>query len=211
MDGLNYGTDTHRHGELHGVLAAYLDVIIRNPNRQLSTAWQRGFKSILDAYLGECPETFTVNGKEYNPHTYVESLGINLDDYIDVTSWTHKPFYEKMIIEVPDNWLWESSMNVPIDDLVAIIDNALENGYSVAWAADVSEKGFATKTTGVAVIPAETAREMSGAEIAKWENTEHLLAEKDAFKKAVQPLIDEKVSTDSAKKLYEAVQKSRDL
>ena len=129
MDGLNYGTDTHRHGELHGVLAAYLDVIIRNPNRQLSTAWQRGFKSILDAYLGECPETFTVNGKEYNPHTYVESLGINLDDYIDVTSWTHKPFYEKMIIEVPDNWLWESSMNVPIDDLVAIIDNALENGY----------------------------------------------------------------------------------
>ena len=174
MDGLNYGTDTHRHGELHGVLAAYLDVIIRNPNRQLSTAWQRGFKSILDAYLGECPETFTVNGKEYNPHTYVESLGINLDDYIDVTSWTHKPFYEKMIIEVPDNWLWESSMNVPIDDLVAIIDNALENGYSVAWAADVSEKGF--NRNGLGIVPDYEALEAEikevGSDQAHWIGTD---------------------------------------
>ena len=96
MPGLNYGTDIHRHGELDRLLRAYVDVIIKNPNRQLSTAWQAGLKGILDAYLGECPETFTVDGKEYNPHTYVESLGINLDDYIDVTSWTHKPFYQKM-------------------------------------------------------------------------------------------------------------------
>lgn len=174
MTGLNYGTDTHRHGELHGVLAAYLDVIIRNPNRQLSTAWQRGFKSVLDAYLGECPETFTYEGKEYTPHTYVESLGINLDDYIDVTSWTHKPFYEKMIIEVPDNWLWESSMNVPIDDLVAIIDNALENGYSVAWAADVSEKGF--NRNGLGIVPDYEALEAEikevGSDQAHWIGTD---------------------------------------
>ena len=151
MPGLNYGTDIHRHGELDRLLRAYVDVIIKNPNRQLSTAWQAGLKGILDAYLGECPETFTVDGKEYNPHTYVESLGINLDDYIDVTSWTHKPFYQKMIIEVPDNWLWESSMNVPIDDLVAIIDNAVNNGYTVAWAADVSERGF--NRDGLGIVP----------------------------------------------------------
>lgn len=174
MPGLNYGTDTHRHGELSGVLSAYLDVIIRNPNRQLSTAWQRGFKGILDAYLGECPETFTVNGKEYNPHTYVEALGLNLDDYIDITSWTHKPFYQKMIIEVPDNWLWESSMNVPIDDLVAIIDNALENGYSVAWAADVSERGF--NRNGLGIVPDYEALEAEikevGSDQAHWIGTD---------------------------------------
>lgn len=170
MEGLNYGTDSHRHGELDGVLKAYLDVIVSNPNRTLSTAWKNGFKGILDAYLGECPETFTVNGKEYNPHTYMESLGINLDDYIDLTSWTHKPFYEKMIIEVPDNWLWESSMNVPIDDLVAIIDNAIENGYTVAWAADVSETGF--NRDGLGIVPDYAALEAEikevGSDQARW-------------------------------------------
>lgn len=150
MNGLNYGTDMHRHGELDRLLRAYVDVIIKNPNRKLSTAWQQGLKGILDAYLGECPETFNVDGKQYNPHSYMSSLGINLDDYIDVTSWTHKPFYENMIIEVPDNWIWEESMNVPIDDLVAIIDNALANGYTVAWAADVSEKGF---KNGLGLVP----------------------------------------------------------
>ena len=127
MKGLNYGTDEHRHNELDGVLRAYLDVIVKNPNGTLSTAWKEGFKGILDAYLGECPETFTVNGKEYNPHTYMESLGIDLDDYVDLTSWTHRPFYENMVIEVPDNWLWESSMNVPLDDLIAIIDRSLSS------------------------------------------------------------------------------------
>ena len=164
MKGLNYGTDEHRHNELDGVLRAYLDVIVKN------------------AYLGECPETFTVNGKEYNPHTYMESLGINLDDYVDLTSWTHKPFYEKMVIEVPDNWLWESSMNVPIDDIIAVIDNALENGYTVAWASDVSEKGFTRD--GIGIVPdydkLEIELKETGSDQARWIGA----SKNDLYKKA---------------------------
>ena len=182
MKGLNYGSERHRHFEMDGVLKAYLDVIISNPDGTLSTAWKRGFKGILDAYLGECPETFTVNGTEYNPHTYMESLGINLDDYVDLTSWTHKPFYEKMVIEVPDNWLWESSMNVPIDDIIAVIDNALENGYTVAWASDVSEKGFTRD--GIGIVPdydkLEIELKETGSDQARWIGA----SKNDLYKKA---------------------------
>ena len=182
MEGLEYGSDKHRHNELDGVLRAYLDVIVKNPNGTLSTAWKEGFKGILDAYLGECPETFTVNGKEYNPHTYMESLGIDLDDYVDLTSWTHRPFYENMVIEVPDNWLWESSMNVPLDDLIAVIDNALENGYTVAWASDVSERGFTRD--GLGIVPdydkMEVELKETGSDQARWIGN----SKNDLYKKA---------------------------
>lgn len=151
MTGLNYGTDIHRHGEMDAVLRAYVDAIVSNPNRQLSTAWRNGFQGILDAYLGERPDNFVVAGNEYNPESYMESLGINLDDYVDLCSWTHEPFYEETIITVPDNWVWERAYNIPLDDLVAIIDNAIMNGYTVAWASDVSEKGFNRK--GLGIVP----------------------------------------------------------
>lgn len=170
MEGLNYGTDRNIHGELDATTAAYVNAIIENPNGKLSTAWINGFKGILDAYLGEIPETFTVNGTEYTPVTYVESLGINLDDYVDLTSWTHHPFYEQMVIEVPDNWLWEQAWNVPIDDLIAIIDNALENGYTVAWASDVSERGFTRD--GLGIVPdydkLEIELKETGSDQARW-------------------------------------------
>ena len=151
MKGLNYGTDEHRHNELDGVLRAYLDVIVKNPNGTLSTAWKEGFKGILDAYLGECPETFTVNGKEYNPHTYMESLGI---------------------------------MNVPLDDLIAIIDNALENGYTVAWASDVSERGFTRD--GLGIVPdydkMEVELKETGTDQARWIGS----SKNDLYKKAFE-------------------------
>lgn len=183
MEGLNYGTTTHRHGELDELLTAYVNVIIRNPNRQLSTAWQNGFKGICDAYLGECPETFTVDGVEYTPHTYMESLGINLDDYVDITSWTHKPFYQNMIIEVADNWLWEEAMNVPIDDLVAIMDNALENGYTIAWASDVSEKGFTRNGLGIVPDYEKLKAEINetGSDQARWIGSDNKKPEEVAF------------------------------
>lgn len=151
MPGLNYGTDTHRHGELNALATAYVNVIVSNPNRTLSTAWKNGYKGIMDAYLGPIPETFEYEGATYTPKTYMESLGINLDDYVDITSWTHHPFYEKMVIEVQDNWIWEQAYNVPIDELVEIIDNAINTGYTVAWASDVSEKGFTRD--GLGIVP----------------------------------------------------------
>ena len=170
MRGLNYGTDYHRHGELDELLQAYVDVIVSNPNGKLSTAWKRGYVGILNAYLGERPEKFEYNGKEYTPRTYEESLGLNLDDYVDMTSWTHEPFYEPMIIKVGDNWLWEESLNVPIDDLVAIIDNAVENGYTLAWACDVSERGFTRD--GLGIVPdyekLEKAQKEVGSDQERW-------------------------------------------
>lgn len=151
MPGLNYGTDQHRHGELDALARAYVDVIIKNPNKKLSTAWKNGFKGVMDAYLGPIPESFEYEGATYTPKSYMESLGINLDDYVDITSWTHHPFYEKMVIEVQDNWIWEQAYNVPIDELVEIIENALRNGYTIAWASDVSEKGFTRD--GLGIVP----------------------------------------------------------
>lgn len=166
--GLGYGEDNHMHSELEAGMKAYLDAVIRNPNRRLSTSWQRALAGIADAYLGEVPETFTVDGKTYTPKTYAESLGIDPDDYIPLTSFTHHPFYGMFAVEVPDNWLWGSYYNVPLDDLKAIIDNAVENGYPLVWAADVSEGGFKWKK-GVAVMPKEVdAGTLAGTELDRW-------------------------------------------
>ena len=166
--GLNYGEDKHVHGELDAALKAYLDVMVSKPNKKLSPAWRKGVEGILDAYLGEVPETFTYKGKTYTPKSFAASLPVKMSDYLPITSFTHHPFYEAFAIEVPDNWLWEKSMNVPMEEMKAIVDNALENGYPVAWAADVSEGGFKWKE-GFAVMPKErTAADMEGTELSRW-------------------------------------------
>jgi bleomycin hydrolase len=161
-NGLNYGTDKFVHNELDAVLRGYLDQVIKNPNKELSTAWQNGFEGILDAYLGKNIEKFTYKGKEYTPKTFAtEYLGINPDDYIEVTSFTHHPEYTKFIIELPDNWSFDEVYNVTLDDFVKIIDNSIEMGYTVAWGGDVSEKGFSWKN-GVAIVPDLNYEETSG-------------------------------------------------
>jgi len=164
--GLNYGDTIHRHAELDNVLSAYINVIIKNPNRRLSTAWYQGFNGILNTYLGECPETFTYNGKNYTPKSFKQFLEIQPEDYVSITSFTHHPFYTSFAIEVPDNWRWAESYNVPLDEMMQIIDNAIDNGYTVAWASDVSEKGFTRK--GIAVVPDEDALESFGSDQAHW-------------------------------------------
>lgn len=134
----------------------------------MSTAWQKGFDGILDAYFGELPTEFTVDGKKYTPQSYAKALGLNPDDYINITSFTHHPFYQPFALEVADNWLWDQSQNVPIDELQAIVDNAIENGYTVVWAADVSEGGFKWKD-GVALMPeVKTGDNLEGSELARW-------------------------------------------
>jgi len=161
-NGLNYGTDKFVHNEMDAVLKGYIDQVIKNPNKELSTAWHNGLEGILDAYLGTIIEKFKYNGKEYTPKTFAaEYLGINPDDYIEVTSFTHHPYYSKFIIELPDNWSFDEVYNVTLDDLIKIIDNSIEMGYTVAWGGDVSEKGFSWKN-GVAIVPDIKYEETSG-------------------------------------------------
>lgn len=166
--GINYGEENHDHAELDAALKSYLDVVMKKPRGKLSPVWRQGVESILDTYLGKVPETFTYNGKTYTPKSYAATLPINVDDYVPVTSFTHHPFYEAFAIEVPDNWLWEKSMNVPMEEMKAIVDNAIENGYPVAWAADVSEPGF-RYSDGYAVMPEKKKEDLKGTEQSRWE------------------------------------------
>ncbi len=166
--GLHYGEDKHVHGELDAALSAYLHAIVKKPNKKLTTAWREGLNGILDAYLGEVPETFTYKGKTYTPKSYAESLGLEMDDYVALTSFTHHPFYTTFAVEVPDNWLWAQYWNVPMEELKAIVDNALESGYPVVWAADVSEGGFKWKD-GVALMPkGKSEGDMNDTELSRW-------------------------------------------
>ena len=186
--GLNYGEPNHAFGEIDDVLAGYINAVIKNSNKKLSTAWKKGFDGILDAYLGEEPEKFEYNGKEYTPKTFAaEVVGLNMDDYVSLTSFTHHPFYSQFAIEVPDNWLWGMSYNLPINELAQVMSNAIDNGYTFAWASDVSERGFQTSQPGVAVVPTTDTKEMSGAEIAKWEAMPKGNQNPDAFKQGPAP------------------------
>ena len=167
-NGLGYGEEKHNHGELHAVLSAYMRSVEANPNKKLTTAWKKGLEGILDAYFGEIPETFTDKGKTYTPKSYAKSLGLVADNYIAVSSFTHHPYYKPFVLEVADNWLWGQYQNVPMEELKAIVDNAIENGYSVVWAADVSEGGFKWKN-GLAVLPkGKDQGDMNATELARW-------------------------------------------
>ena len=164
--GLNYGETIHRHSEMEAGLSGYLKGIAQNGNKKLSTAWARGFDGILDAYFGELPSQFQYKGKSYTPQSLAKELGLNSDDYISLTSFTHHPFYAPFAIEIPDNWRWALSYNLPIDELMKAVDYALENGYTIAWATDVSEVGFTRN--GIGVIPDEEASENIGSDQAHW-------------------------------------------
>lgn len=166
--GLNYGEDNHVHGELEAALQGYLNAVSRKPNRRLSTAWRKGLQGILNAYFGEIPETFEYEGKTYTPKSFAESLNINPEDYVAVTSFTHHPFYQPFALEVADNWLFGQYHNVPMEEMKAIVDNAIDKGYSVAWAADVSEGGFKWNK-GYAVLPeAKNEADLEGTELSRW-------------------------------------------
>lgn len=150
MTGMNYGYDLPAQSELDAVLKAYIQAVAKVPNRnRLSTAWKRGFQAILDEYLGAYPEKFTVNGVEYTPQSYRDALKFNPDDYVTLTSFTHHPFYTSFAIEICDNWRWDSAYNVPIDEFMEVLDNAIEKGYTAAWGTDCSEAGFTRNGLGL--------------------------------------------------------------
>lgn len=161
------GETGHIHGEMDAVLASYVKSIIENPNHKLTPVWQKGFNGILDAYLGAYPNNFSYKGKEYTPESFAASLGLDPEDYVAIGSFTHHPFYKPFILEIPDNWGWNAIENVPLDEMMEVVDNALNKGYTVCWDADVSERGFEWNK-GLALIPSERIEDLDGLEQARW-------------------------------------------
>lgn len=165
--GLNYGTTTHKHAELDALVKSYIDVIVKAPMKTLTPVWKQGLEGIFDAYLGKYPDKFTYEGKEYTPQSFAQSLNLNMDDYVSLTSFTHHPFYTQFAIEVQDNWAWGLSYNLPLDEFMSVIEDAVNNGYTVLWAADVSDRGF-NWNKGVAIVPDADTKSMEGTELSKW-------------------------------------------
>ena len=163
-----YGDSLNNFNEFFGVLEPYVAAISKSSSKKISNAWKDGLQGILDAYLGKCPETFTYEGKQYTPKSFMASLGIDLNDYVSITSYTHHPFYTTFAVEVQDNWRFPLSYNVPMDEMMQIIDNAIEQGYTIAWGGDVSEDGFTRKGLAYAVDTKKTESELKGSDMARW-------------------------------------------
>lgn len=183
--GLEYGEDSHVHNELAEVATSYVKAIVSNKNGKLSPVWKKGFDAIIDAYLGKIPEKFTYKGKQYTPKSYGESLGLNFDDYVSLTSFTHHPFYAPFAIEIEDNWRWAESYNIPLNELMEVIDNAINSGYTLAWGTDVSEKGFTRDGLGIAADV--KALETSGSDQARWVGLSRSAKDEELRKMIEQP------------------------
>ena len=171
MPGIQYGAgkaDTLPvHGELDAIAGGYINALTSGKLKKLTPVWKKGLQAVYDTYLGQCPDTFTYEGVLYSPQSYAESLGLNASDYVSITSYTHHPFYTRFALEVPDNWRMDRMYNVPMEEMMAIIDSALANGYTLAWGADVSEVGFNRK--GIGVMPdADNGADLTGSDMAHW-------------------------------------------
>jgi len=171
MPGIQYGVtkaDTLPvHSELDAVAGGYIKSLTTSRLKRVSPVWKKGLQGIYDAYLGVCPDTFTYKGELYSPQSFAESLGLNADDYVSITSYLHHPFYTQFALEVPDNWRMDQMYNVPMEELMSIIDYALTNGYTLAWGADVSELGFSRK--GIGQMPdKDNGADLTGSDMAKW-------------------------------------------
>jgi len=150
--GLNYGSEKHNHSELDAILTAILKAVTENHQKSLTSSWKKAYSNVVDAYLGAIPESFMYQGKKYTPKEFAASLGLKMEDYVCLSSFTHHPFYQRFVIEVEDNWASQQVYNLPLDEMVSVINNSVNKGYTVAWATDVSEKGFSFKN-GLAIVP----------------------------------------------------------
>ena len=162
-----YGDSLNNFNEFFSLMEPYVAAIAKSSAKKISGQWKVGLQGILDAYLGKCPEEFTYEGKKYTPQTFVKSLGINLDDYVSITSYTHHPFYSAFAVEVQDNWRFPLSYNLPMDEMMKVIDNAIEKGYTVAWGGDVSDDGFTRQGLAYAIDTKKT-ESLQGSDMAKW-------------------------------------------
>ena len=166
--GMTHGAKKFNTSELTSVLSGFLDVVNTKKLKKLTPSWIEGFEGVLNAYMGKIPETFTWEGKTYTPKSFAESLGVSPDDYISIASFTHHPFYQPFALEVADNWTWAQYQNVPIDELLEIANYAIDNGYSIAWGADVSEPCFKWRK-GYAVLPVDReVPDLKGTDMDRW-------------------------------------------
>ena len=161
------GDSLANFNEFFSIMEPYVEAVAKNKAKKISNQWKEGLQGIIDAYLGKAPETFTYEGKTYTPKSFMASLGINLDDYVSITSYTHHPFYTTFAVEVQDNWRFPQSYNLPMDEMMKVIDNAIDKGYTIAWGGDVSEDGFTRKGLAYAVDGKAT-QSLRGSDMAKW-------------------------------------------
>ena len=162
-----YGDSLNNFGEFFSVMTPYVQSVAKSSLKKISSQWKVGLQGILDAYLGKCPEQFTYEGKTYTPKTFAASLGLDWNNYVSFTSFSHHPFWTQFAVEVQDNWRNPLTWNVPIDDLQKILDNAIMNGYTIAWGGDVSEEGFTRK--GLAYnVDEKKLENMKGSDMARW-------------------------------------------
>ncbi|MDR0844334.1 MAG: aminopeptidase [Tannerella sp.] len=208
MPGLEYGENIHVHGELDNAAAAYVKAITQNRNGKLSPVWKKGYDGIIDAYLGQLPGAFTYNGKEYTPQGLVKELDIHADDYISLTSFTHHPFYSTFALEIPDNWRWSESCNLPLDELLQVFDYAINEGYTLAWASDVSETGFTRQ--GIGVAPDVDAIEASGSDQARWVGLNTTEKNAEIRKLAEKPCPELSVTQEMRQKAFDNYQTTDD-
>ncbi len=178
--GINYDSDKHNHSEMVKYIQALANTAVQQKKR--SPQYDAMIQNLFDTYMGELPETFVYQGKEYTPQSYAASLGLNMDDYVEIGSFTHQPYYEEFILEVPDNWEHASIYNLPLDEMMATIDYALNNGYTVCWDGDVSEKGFSFKN-GVAINPeVNKVEDLSNTDRARFEQLDEKGRLEEVFK-----------------------------
>jgi len=179
--GLQYDEPKHVHGEMDALLDAMVNSIIKNKNKKLTKVWPKAIEGVLNAYLGPIPENFDYKGKNYTSKTFLSDyMDIDPDDYVMITSYTHHPFYKSFALEVQDNWAYGQVYNLPLNEFMDVINANIEGGYTVAWAADVSEKGFSWKN-GVAVVPEEEIKSMNDLEQSKWEKLSKKELKKQLF------------------------------
>ena len=165
-----YGDSLFNFNTLDAQASAYVKSIANSEMKKIPLTWKSTLSNIYAGYFGELPKTFTYKGKSYTPESFQKSLGLNLDDYVSLTSFTHHPFYSKFIIEVQDNWRWAESYNLPIDEFMTVMESAVRNGYTFAWGADVSETGFSRN--GIATVPAKSYKnDLTGSDAARWMGT----------------------------------------
>jgi len=161
------GDSLFNFNELFSVMTPYVDAISKSEAKKISPVWKNGLQGILDSYLGKCPESFKYEGKTYTPKSFAESLGLDWNDYVSITSYTHHPFWTAFPVEVQDNWRNPESWNVPMEDMMRIIDNALDNGYTIAWGGDVSEDGF-TRNGLAYAIDEKKVQSLTGSDKSHW-------------------------------------------
>lgn len=165
--GVMYGDTLANHSDLDAAAKAYVDVIAKSTASKISPLWRRPLEAIYETYLGKLPQEFTYKGKKYTPRSFADSFGLNMDDYVSLTSYSHHPFYEAFAIEIQDNWRGAKSYNLPIDELMQVMRNAVNTGYTIAWGSDVSEEGFTRN--GIAVMPdVKKGAELNGSDMAHW-------------------------------------------